>query len=302
MNYLELVNKALDEAGQSLDPLTSTTFANPTGSKMYLRFKSWVAEAWSELQTDNKEAFFTNTLVVTPVCPRVRVYNLYAVDSVVGKQYYSANGGLMTIVAQSDAISGDPLLSSYNGFLDIEPLGGDYELLELGGEWTEDTLDPNPSTFNLSSFVGYKETELTSGVQTLTKLPIILKIDTAEHTVCHLEWKDWNHTLKNEYGVPRLYTMGPDGHLYFYPNLAEDATLIAYGNRVPEILSLYSNTPTGLIPAYHPIIYWGAVLKYANYDRDGKLWKTANVEYGKYYVKLCRDAGMLPRMQDSVYG
>lgn len=45
MNYLELVNLAIQEAGVDLDDLTSSTFANPSQTKMYTRFKSWVAQA-----------------------------------------------------------------------------------------------------------------------------------------------------------------------------------------------------------------------------------------------------------------
>lgn len=244
MNYLELVNKALDEAGQSLDPLTSTNFANPSGSKMYLRFKSWVAEAWEEIQTESKDAFFSSAVVVTSLRPRIRVYDLFAVTAIGGKSYYDTSNNLIEVVASKPAISGDATLGTYSGFLDIVPADGDYDKLEVGSLWTEDTLDPTPNTFKLSSFVGYGIDELDSRIQTLTNLPIILKVDNQEHTVQCTSWKEWRHPLKGEYGIPTLYTIGPDGYLYFYPNLAEDATLIAYGNTKPQLLALYSDTPS----------------------------------------------------------
>ena len=55
MDYLELTNRAVEEAGVELDPLTVPTFASPPGAKMYSRFKKWVADSWVEIQTDSKE-------------------------------------------------------------------------------------------------------------------------------------------------------------------------------------------------------------------------------------------------------
>jgi hypothetical protein len=301
MNYLELVNEAAKEAGVELDALTQANFANPPGSKMYSRFKTWIADAWRELQTKGKESYFSSAVVVTSLRPRVRVYNLEATTTVTGKQYINADGDVLSIVAEGPYVSGDKLAGTYTGFLDIAA-DSDFSVLELGTEWTEDTLDPNPNTFKIGGFVGYSIAEIDSTLQTLTSKPIILKIDGQEFPVNFIEWKSWMNELKGEYGVPRLYTTSPDGYLYFYPNLGNDATFLAYGNQRPQTLSAYSDIPTRLPESQHRALVWSAVMKYANYERDSRLWSTANREYGEYSTMINRDAGMIPRFQDSQYG
>lgn len=302
MNYLELVNKGIEESGVALDPLTSIDFDSPQGSKMYTRFKTWVADSWKELQTDGKESFFSSAVVVASLRPRIRVFNLFALTAIAGKQYFDGNGNVIEVAAVGPHMSGDATLGTYKGFLDIVNLGGEWDALDLGTVWTEDTLDPDPNVFTLNSFVGYSIAEIDPTIQTLTTQPIILKIDGAENEVIHTPWKAWRHPLKNEYGVPTLYTMGPDGYLYFYPNLSEDATLVAFGNTIPQVLTQSTDVPAGLLPAYHDIIYWGAVRKYANYEGLTKLWKSADAAYNGFSIKLSRDAGLMPSWQASVYG
>jgi hypothetical protein len=301
MNYLELVNEATKEAGVELDALTQANFASPPGSKMYSRFKTWISDTWRELQTKGKESYFSSAVVVTSLRPRVRVYNLAATTTVIGKQYYNATDDVISVIAEGPSVSGDKLLGSYTGFLDIGA-DTDFSVLELGSDWIEDTLDINPNSFKVGGFVGYSIAELDSTLQALTSKPIILRIEGQDFTVQFVEWKSWMNELKGEYGTPRLYTTSPDGYLYFYPNLGFDTTLLAYGNQKPQTLFAYSDVPTRLPESQHRAIVLGAVMKYANYERDSRLWSTANREFGEYSTMINRDAGMIPRFQDSQYG
>lgn len=303
MIYLDLVNKAVEEAGVELDPLTQASFASPPGAKMYSRFKTWVADSWKELQSfKGKEAFYGNAVVVTSLRPRVRVFNLEATTAVAGKQYYDADNQVIEVVAEGPAVSGDKSLGTYSGFLDLLPLEESYDTVSLGTTWTEDTVAVDKNVFTISGFPGYAISEIDSNIKGLSSKPLTLKIGNQEHLVTFIEWKHWMHEFHAEYGVPRLYTMSPDGYLYFYPHLAQNATVMGYGTLKPQMLNAYSDTPTKLPDDYHMAIVWAAVMKYANYERDGRLWSTANKEYAEYFTAIKRDAGLLPRFQDSVYG
>lgn len=302
MDYLGLVNKAIDEAGPELDPLTISTFASPPGAKMYSRFKTWVTDSWEELQNfKGKESFFSNAVVVTSLRPRVRVFDLEATTAVHGKQYYDADNNIIEVVAEGPALTGDKGLGTYKGFLDIAPLDN-YENASLDSLWIEDTLDPNPNTFKISGFPGYKITEIDPTIKALASKPVTLKIGNKEHMVEPIEWKHWMPYVKGEYGVPRLYTMSPDGYLYFYPHLAENAVFMGFGTLKPQKLLQHDDVPVNLSDEHHMAIVWAAVMKYANYERDSRLWSTANKEFAEYFMAMQRDAGLLPRWQDSQYG
>jgi hypothetical protein len=301
MNYLELVNSAVEEAGVELDLLTQVNFNAPAGSKMYTRFKKWVADAWKEIQTDNKESFFTNVAVTTQLRPRIRIYDGFSTTTFSGAQYFDAAGNIVNILADSPIHTGDATLSTYRGFLDIEELD-DYSTLVPGTLFTEDTMAPNPRTFKLANFGAYAPTELDPNIISVVNKPILMYLDGAQHEISFIAWKDWMHTFSREYGLPKLYTLNPDGYLYLYPNLAEPLTVSLYGNARPQVLSSYSDLPTGLREDLHLLIVWKAVIKYANFEGDGKLWKTADREYNRYNLIMDRDAGMIARFADSVYG
>lgn len=301
MDYLELTNRAVEEAGVELDPLTAPTFASPPGAKMYSRFKKWVADSWVEIQTDSKETFFSNAVVVKPLRPRVRIFSGYASTGVAPKQYIDASDNVLEVSSEGFALGGDWAATTKKAFLDLVPLT-DYSALNANSLWTEDTLDINPNTFRISPFPAYAVTELDSTLMSLTKQPITLLIDGTEFTVPFLEWKEWMHATNKVYGTPQIYTFSPDGFLQFYPHLGDDAILTAVGNTRAQVLSSYSDYPLGLADHIQPAIYWKAVMKYCNYEKDRTLWSTANREYMRYMIMLDRDSSTLPRFEDSRYG
>jgi len=301
MNYLELVNEAVKEAGVELDPLTAADFASPSGAKMYDRFKSWVALAWQDIQTDNKEWFFSNVAVVNNLRPRIRVKSaLYPSGAgFAGKQFYNGNV-LIEIVDDGHFITGDNSLGTGELFLDINPTQ-DLSKVMSNMEFVEDTLDPNPASFRISVGPGYAVTEIDDRIDAIVKKDVTLLISNTEFPIKYVPWKNWHFDLKNEYGRPRQYTVSPEGFLHFYPNLKDNAVISAYANLLPQILTAYSDTPRGLAPKFHQAIYWKAVASYANYDKDNGLWQQANRNYMKMMTYMDRDLSTAPRFAESLY-
>lgn len=301
MNYLELVNEAVKEAGVELDPLTSADFANPNGSKMYDRFKSWVSLAWQDIQADNKEWFFSNVAVVSTLRPRIRIKS--ALDSAgagfAGKQYF--NGDIiLPVVDEGYFITGDSTLGTGELFLDVaEDL--DLSVVMTNMEFVEDTLAPDPQSFRISVGPGYEVSEIDLRIDALVKKDVNLLIDGSEFPIKYVPWKNWHFDLKNEYGRPRQYTVSPEGFVHFYPNLKDNAVISAYANLLPQVLTAYSDTPRGLAPKFHQAIYWKAVASYANYDKDNGLWQQANRNYMKMMTYMDRDLSVAPRFAESVY-
>lgn len=301
MDYLELTNRAVEEAGVELDPLTAPTFASPPGAKMYSRFKKWVADSWVEIQTDSKETFFSNAVVVKPLRPRVRFFSGYASTAIAPKQYVDSAENVISISAEGFSLGGDWLATTKKGFLDLVPQA-DYSKLDSNTLYTEDTLAPNPNTFKISQFPAYAVAEIDPGLMSLTKHPITLLIDGTEFVIPYIEWKEWMHAMNKEYGTPLVYTFSPDGFLQFYPHLAQDAVLTAVGNTKAQVLVDHADYPLGLSDHIQPAIYWKAVMKYCNYEKDRTLWSTANREYMRYMIMLDRDSSTLPRFEDCRYG
>lgn len=80
--YLALTNRAIQEAGQALASLTSSNFASTTDS-MQIKFKSWVSQAWADIQTDRRGWHFMKKKGIYILQPRIEFYDGYASVSTV---------------------------------------------------------------------------------------------------------------------------------------------------------------------------------------------------------------------------
>lgn len=306
MNYLELVNKAIFEAGVDLDDLTSGTFAAPASTKMYTHFKQWVADAWEDIQLDHNEWQFVSANAVVQINPRILVKNgNRATAPAAGYTYTSASGGVsFTIVSQS-LLSGTWAGGTARAVLDISTIGGtgNFILLENYSE-----LTPTPAA-NKFTFEFYGRYDLAAMVTDLGVAQVgsfsIQDEEGGSNTLTYVPWALWveqgYELMYNIRGMPLFFTQTPDGQYDFYPRPERTYTLAFTYIKDQSVLSAYSDIPTGLPDKYHRAIMWLAVMYYANYDEKDNVWKRASLKYNKYMAAMERDLSQKATFGASIY-
>lgn len=302
MDNLTLVNNALKESGVTLQPLTSANFDAASGSAMYARFKSWVQQAWKDIQMDNTQWFFTTTPIVGTLYPRIRVKSAKTAigQSIENKQYFSSAEDIINVTSAGPFLSGDLATGTGEMFLNVEDITESTSYL-AGTYFEEDTLAVDKNHFELSIGPGYLPSELDSRVDDIARQDLTLIIDGSEVQVPYIQWDNWQHHYKQEYGTPACFTISPDGFLQFYPHLGKQATIAVFCNLAPQVLVGYNETPRGLATKYHDVIYWKAVMYYANYESLPAVWKYGNDNYKRYMTFMDRDLAQEPKFEESRY-
>jgi hypothetical protein len=294
MNYLSLVNRALQESGVEMDDLTSSNFANPTPVKMYTRFKNWTAQAWRDLQIENNEWEFGTANAVVSIQPRILVTNgNRSVAPPVDSEYVSASGGASFVVVDSELVSGAWASGTAEAVLTISDIDGNgWILLEEYNETTPDTIE---GVFQFKFYGRYNPRDLVSDLEEINlKTVKIQDPETGSTTdVVFVPWAQWEKNyelLEESRGQPIFVTETPQGELDFYPRPDKEYTLTFTYTKEATVLEDYDDEPE-LDSRYHDIIVWRAVQYYANFDKDQGLWVAAKRRYDQYMYLLDRDIG-----------
>jgi hypothetical protein len=307
MNYLALVNKAIQEAGVDLDDLTSSNFANPSPTKMYTRFKNWVADAWKDIVKDNTEWEFGKGTAVISIYPRIlvsvgdRASGAPPVDS----EFTSDSGGVSFSVVDSTLLSGTWEGGDAEAFLDIvDPTGGPWIMLE---DYDETSPSASTGVFKYKYFGRYSLQDEVDDLEEANYQDFQLQdpeTGASFGPLKFISWNDWQRsyeTYHGEWGVPEFFTETPEGYLDFYPRPSKQYTLaFEYTKSTPELTD-YDDEPTGLPERYHDAIVWLAIKYYADFDENSRLWSKADKRYWRNILAMDRDLGQLPTFGRCLY-
>lgn len=314
MNYLQLVNEALRESGITLDQLTSGTFASPP-DPMYTKFKEWTAQAWEDIQTERRDWEFMQSAGVVRIRPTMEVYGCYKsggatsdFDNTTFRLHNSANADLFTTavsgaltVASGTVSAGTadgtlalnaPFLLPFNieaGDLIISSDGltscrfkrwAGYTLSTsdtLGLDTTSDIAEAKVDSFSISD-VAADEGQSYSAT-TWERLPYVSYAEFLKM------WLDRPHSVAK----PRVVTIDNTGNYRFYPSPDNYYHIYFEYSKVPQTLSAYTDTPTGLPSRFHKMISWRAVMSWADYEGQGQQYNRARNHYSKMETNAIRD-------------
>jgi hypothetical protein len=299
VNYLQLVNKVLEEAGIELDPLTSSTFANPLPSKMYTKVKNWVKDAWEDIQLENNELEFTKGIATVRLYPALLVQDGSRSSEPVLGDVGTWDSGDVSLTFQSSTLlsgaweTGDAEAVMYFDTLsDVSTINLLDTFSEVGGPY-DGTLGDGEVIFKY--WGRYDLREFVSDLEEANFKTFEIE-DADNATKYKLKfvpwaiWKDQYEFSNNERGMPVYFTETPDGKLDFSPRMDKDYVVTFAYTKQLEALSAYNDEPS-LDSRYHGAIVWQAVVYYANYDRQNDLWSKANKRLIRYMYALDRDLG-----------
>lgn len=316
MNFLSLVNTAIEESKQSLDKLSPDTFDNPGRTVLYDRLKGWVSRSYQELVEERREWFFTNERGVATVRPRLHLvitdpmYIPQEGDTMVGA--YSGvrfaiveiDGGhegysdmevtvgvaFDNVVDMNALRQGEPL-EAYSG-LDVFPLAAK---VEARGTYDMSFYLPNLNSINTN---------------TITIQRSVLDPDYANEMsspappLSYLPWPEWAKRYNNFYeplGHPRFVTTTNSGALQFYPHPDGPYDVaFEYAQKASPLID-WEDVPTVIPEKHHMVLVWMALRELADFNNDRALFSRANKKYQERMSWLMRDNLPVMKMDTSLY-
>lgn len=320
--YRQLVNKALLEAGVTLDDIgTGSSFTSPD-DKMHSRFKTWVADSWKEVQMMYSELEFTIKQASIKFQPRIYIeQNSTSNDTpAAGAVLIGATSGTKFAVGRKiDNTTADIDLRSgawasgtakafigltTEGFAASSEYGVPFMLNEQIGLYQSDG-----TTLTEAAFARYKGTggfdlavEVTDLLEprmdTFFVHPMAGDADTdfnsTDYTRARLDYLKWEQFklitgLEQTLGQPYVFSVNPRGFYEFYPKPDGPYILNFHYESEPQVLATETEVLSpALKEQYEDIIIWRTVMHYADFDRKNEVWARAKKRYDYYLNQILR--------------
>lgn len=303
MNYLQLVNKTLDESGKELDNLTLLTWSSAeAGRKIYPKVKRWVAEAWKQILIDRNEWEFNTAELTTVVYPRLKYQSgSDTVAPVVGSEWRGANSDTVISVREVTIDGGTWLAGSAYGQIEFDVISGtNIEAGELfneeGGLGEFEYLEKGSYDFlNVRSTVREPRWDsFVAGKGTAYPNPVV-----------YVPWNNYVYKTYSFVGtsqsVPNFVSQDFEGKLVFYPQPLAPFTISFVYDVAPQGLVDPEDVPDKLPAEYHEWIAWRALTFLARFDKDPDLFAFADSMDTKYRRSAERNLMPIPSWADSAF-
>lgn len=315
MNYLELVNRAIQEAGKDQDDLTAGNFASPPSVRMYTRFKNWVNDAYKELQMKSNEWEFKNNSATVFIYPAIYLeQGNRAVAPPVGTLLRGDDTEFIIEVQQvilhsGTWLAGDAKATIYYTVSDLNE-ATDFKFNEQFDEIDSDLNVLDADVFRAKGWGRFNfldDGQVTDLWRPLEKTFMVQSTggssiqdnDTAVGLtpLRYVDWDLWQNSINGwagGRGQPSHVTRAPDGGYEFWPRPDKQYVLNFSYVAAEDALTTYDSSPTALPSRYHMAIVWGAVRKCGMYERDRNMVALADENLKPYMNGLMRD--LMPDM------
>lgn len=302
MNYLELVNRAIQESGKDQDDLTAGNFASPPDTRMYGRFKNWVNDSYRQIQMARNEWEFKTARASVFLHPALYIeqgnratapaagaifigddtdFEFELVQTITHSGAWNAGTAKATLYFAEDYEGADFKFNEQ--FDELSPVAagnvfrskgwGRYDFM-ADGQLT-DMIRPLEDTFMIQSTGGSSIQDNDAGI--------------GLDPLVFVDWDLWQPVLNGwagGRGKPGYITRAPDGDYEVWPRPDKAYVLNFTYNTTEGSLSAYSDSPSLLPDRFHPLIYWMAVEKSGMYDRDRAIVSKAQKESQFYRERL----------------
>lgn len=290
-DYRTLCNRVIIESGTDVDEIASGDFSSPTDT-MQKKVKSWVAQAWREIQMEINNWQYMSKQAQIEIYPQFLIiegdratapgagadfegddtastFNLLATPTLLSGTW--AAGTAVAIMKYSD-LDGQPKWGEY---YDETSPGSQADCVRL--KWwgrynlasaVTDLLEADTSTFFIQSTGG-------SSLQTNSA-------DSDNGGLTYVPWADWLVAYEGDptsTGRPSFFTQTPEGWYDFWPRPDEGYLLTFTYSAEPQELSAAADEPTGLDSFYQDLIVWRAVMYYADYQERPSQFARAERRY-----------------------
>lgn len=308
MNYLEIVNKALNEAATELDPLTLGNWSSmDAGRRQYPAFKRAVSEAWKIIQMERNEWQFKDEEMYTLVYPRIKITEgeRLAGPPPVGTVFRGQTSGFQFTVRQVIADSGDWTLGTATAQLEFDQPVVGSQLLP-GEIFAEVTPVLNDGHFLYLSKGSYDFTEINPNMREPLWTTFVASQDTATPIpVVYIPWENWLYKelsfVQGSRTVPNYLSQDFEGNIVFYPQTLQPFRISFVHTTAPQILEDPEDEPALLQAEYHDYIAWRALMRIARFDKNPDQFADAQAMASIYEKRMERNLMPIPSWGSSVY-
>lgn len=305
MDFLQLVNKVINESGNELDELTSGTWTSAeAGRRIYPRLKRYVSEAWKKIQMDRDEWEFKTANYVGTVYPQLRFQNGTGATAPVAGDIFEGTESAFRLEVRSIILeAGTWTGGDAEGVIEFEYLEstsnaafGEEFLEDAPGTATFEYVSPASQDFGLqiSDLNEIHWTTFTGTFESATVAPLIF-----------VPWDNWFfHSLEFAHGtrsVPTYVSQDPQGLVAFYPTNLQPFNVSFVYTKTPQILTNSDDEVEGLPEIYQDWIAWEALKMLATYDKNASLFSHANIQATFYKNRADKNKMPLMSWRDSYY-
>lgn len=273
MQYIDLVNKVLDESGKEQNPLSLVTWNSAeAGRRLYPRVKRLVREAWKMLQMKRNEWEFNSGEVVTTIFPKLRftygskTAGVPAVSSVWIGRRSGIHLTILSIETDGDWTDGD-------GYGQIEFSTTSTSGLIEGEIFDEDGDD---GEFEYAGTGSYRLLYGTNRVREPRWNTVKAKQSGDAYVpLVFVPWTQYllgGPVLNSGRPVPTYFSQDYRGDLVFCGQQMQPFILSFMYDMAPQEFSDPEDEPEGLPTEYHEWIAWEALMNLARFDKDPDLF------------------------------
>lgn len=302
MDYLQLVNKVLEESGKEQDQLTYDTWDSPeSGRRLYPRVKRLVRESWKMLQMNRNEWKFNSGDAVITITPRLKFVSGAnpAGEPAGSSQWTGRSSGAVITITSVATVDGDWVDGDAYGQIEFSTTGTKPPVV---GEVFDDGAD---GTFEYTGVGSYSISNGTTRVREPRWDTVKAKRPGEGYSV--LQFIPWTQYVLGgfNYGstsaVPRYFSQDYQGNLVFYTQTLQPFMLSFMYDMAPQELSAAKDVPEGLPEEYHDWIAWEALIDLARFDKDPDLFSYAQSKAVVYRQRAERNLMPLMEWETSRY-
>lgn len=290
MNYLELTNEAIQEAGVNLARLTPVDFPAPS-QEMHRRFKTWVARAWNDLQASREGWSFLSKRGSGLLMPRIYVTNgNLPQEPLPGDTFEGNERRAVLTVTRVVTLEGSWPSGTAKAYLELSGLGSD---LEKGESFDRITAPGGLNAFVFAGRGRWDLKDIAPDIDDLAYQSVYLTDGSSANgdfmtRLRFLEWNLWTRYregMLNDSSRPTEFTETPDRMLDFFPT--PDRPYNLYFNYEARHSELVNATDIPELDAqYHMLIVWMAVLSYARWDEKPGIARDAERSIRKLRTRV----------------
>lgn len=301
--YLDHVNAAIMEAKVSLDPLTAINFADPPRTRLYNDFKRWVNDSYKELLIKRNEWHFTQERQLITIGPRIFITGL-SYTPTIGDVLRGQKSEFDVTVLAVHTFEDDELKTPNTFTVDIAlPTG--YRIADFAVGETLDMVTPTP-TVAVATVEGPGFYDLRDGYPDVSAVnswnitvfdhPDYITAPASNQASARLlvrvPWENWVAQYgqwNNTGSQPYFVTQTPQGTFDFYPHPDQNYLIQLEYTRGPSLMVNYDDIPVGVPERLEDYITWAAIVEFADFDQNTRLYSRANKKVEFYENMLERD-------------
>lgn len=294
MDYLDLVNKVIQESASEADELTSGTWSSAeAGRRIYPRIKRNVAQAWKDIQMFHNEWEFMTAEFSEVVYPRIRIKDgLRAAGAPAAGAVFVGDDSGFEFTIRALYVTGDWVAGTAEGLIEFELYEGSR--LIPGETFTETAPIPDDGQFTYLGKGGYAFTEVDPYLREIQWSTFYAAVSGSNPTpVRFVPWDNW---VYNEYNfsvssqsAPNYISQDYQGNVVFYPQTFTPFRVNFIYHLAPQILEDDDDEPNRIPEEYHEWIAWEALKKYALFDKNPDLFAYAREQAKLYWNRAERN-------------